>query len=336
MFVNSDNYIKYLKIWLITLFLLIIIMVAVGGLTRLTDSGLSITAWELFTGILPPINNNEWIFYFSEYKKIPEYQNINYGMTLSEFKVIFYWEYTHRLLARLVGLFALIPLVFFSFRFKQSKYYSNKYYSVFLLICLQGLIGWYMVSSGLINNNDVSHYRLSLHLLLALFILSLIFWYILDLYQIQKFQVKISSLLLLIILKLIIIQIILGSFLSGLDGGLIYNTWPDMNGNFFPDDVYFKDITNSQIFNNPSIIQFLHRSTGYLLLFFIIILNYYFFKTGNEIKFILLFDLSILIQIILGVLTLISGVEIKYASLHQLGSIFVLSSFLLLYYKNFN
>ena len=193
-----------------------------------------------------------------------------------------------------------------------------------------------MVSSGLINNNDVSHYRLSLHLLLALFILSLILWYILDLYQIQKFQVKISSLLLLIILKLIIIQILLGAFLSGLDGGLIYNTWPDMNGNFFPDDVYFKDIANSQLFNNPSIIQFLHRSTAYMLLFFIIILNYYFFKTGNEIKFILLLDLSILIQIILGVLTLISGVEIKYASLHQLGSIFVLSFYILLYYKNFN
>jgi heme a synthase len=193
-----------------------------------------------------------------------------------------------------------------------------------------------MVSSGLINNNDVSHYRLSLHLLLALFILSLIFWYILDLYQIQKFQVKISSLFLLIILKLIIIQIILGAFLSGLDGGLIYNTWPDMNGYFFPNDVYFKDITNYQLFNNASIIQFLHRCTAYLLLFFIIILNYYFFKKVNEFKIILLLDLSILIQIILGIVTLVSGVEIKYASLHQLGSILVLTSYILLYYKNSN
>ena len=113
MFVNSDNYIKYLKFWLISLFLLIIIMVGVGGLTRLTDSGLSITAWELFTGILPPININEWNFYFSEYKKIPEYQNINYNMTLDEFKIIFYWEYIHRLLARMVGLFSFIPLLIF-------------------------------------------------------------------------------------------------------------------------------------------------------------------------------------------------------------------------------
>ena len=164
MFVNSDNYIKYLKLWLITLFSLIVLMVAVGGLTRLTDSGLSITAWELFTGILPPLNISEWNFYFSEYKKIPEYQNINYGMSLNEFKVIFYWEYAHRLLARFVGLFTLVPLLFFSLYFKKTKHYSNKYYWVFFLICLQGFIGWYMVSSGLIENNDVSHFRLSIHL----------------------------------------------------------------------------------------------------------------------------------------------------------------------------
>ena len=334
MFVNSDNYIKYLKIWLITLFLLIVAMVGVGGLTRLTDSGLSITTWELFTGVFPPLNNNEWIEYFSEYKKIPEYKNINYGMTLSEFKIIFYWEYAHRLLARFVGLFTLIPLVIFSFKYSKTKYYSNKYYFIFLLICVQGLVGWYMVSSGLINNNDVSHFRLSLHLFLALFILSLIFWYILELHQVQKFQKKISSLFLLIILKLIIIQIILGAFLSGLDGGLIYNTWPDMNGKFFPDDVNLKDITTSQLFNNVSIIQFLHRFTAYFLLFFIIILNYYFLKKGNEIKFILFFDLAISIQVFLGIITLVSGVEIKYASLHQLGSILVLSSYLLLFYKN--
>jgi len=255
-------------------------------------------------------------------------------MTLSEFKIIFYWEYAHRLLARFVGLFTLIPLVIFSFKFSKTKYYSNKYYFIFLLICLQGLVGWYMVSSGLINNNDVSHFRLSLHLFLALFILSLIFWYIMELYQVQKFQKKISSFLLLIILKLIVIQIIIGAFLSGLDGGLIYNTWPGMNGNFFPDDINLKDNLNFQIFNNVSIIQFLHRFNAYFLLFFVIILNYYFFKKSNEIKFIILFDIAILIQIILGVITLVSGVEIKYASLHQLGSIFVLSSYLLLFYKN--
>jgi heme a synthase len=336
MFVNSDNYIKYLKLWLITLFSLIVIMVAVGGLTRLTDSGLSITAWELFTGILPPLNINEWNFYFSEYKKIPEYQNINYGMSLEEFKVIFYWEYAHRLLARFVGLFTFVPLLYFSIYFKDTRYYSNKYYWIFFLVCLQGFIGWYMVSSGLIENNDVSHFRLSIHLSLALFILCLIFWYILDIYKIKKFQNKIPNLLLLFILKLIVLQIVLGAFLSGLDGGLIYNSWPDMNGSFFPNDVDYGDLINTQLFNNPSIVQFFHRSTAYLLLFFIIILNFIYFKKRYDYKYVLIFDFSILFQIFLGIVTLISGVEITYASLHQLGSILVLSSYFLILYKNSN
>ena len=336
MFVNSDNYIKYLRLWLITLFILIILMVAVGGLTRLTDSGLSITAWELFTGILPPLNNNEWNFYFSEYKKIPEYQNINYGMALSEFKVIFYWEYAHRLLARFVGLFTLIPLIFFSLKFKDTQYYSNKYYWIFFLVCLQGFIGWYMVSSGLIQNNDVSHFRLSIHLSLALFILCLIFWFILSVYKIKTFEFKFSNLLLLFILKLIILQIILGAFLSGLDGGLIYNSWPDMNGSFFPNDVGYLDLLSTQSFYNVSIIQFLHRFTAYLLLFFILILNYFFIKNKSYIKNVIIFDVAILLQVFLGIVTLISGVEIKYASLHQLGSIFVLTSYLAILYKNSN
>ena len=336
MFVNSDNYIKFLKVWLITLFLLIVLMVTVGGLTRLTDSGLSITAWELFTGILPPLNIKEWNFYFSEYKKIPEYQNINYKMTLEEFKIIFYWEYAHRLLARIVGLFSFIPLLIFSLKFKNNEFYSNKYYIIFLLVCLQGFIGWYMVSSGLIENNDVSHFRLSVHLSLALFILCLIFWFILDLFNIKKFNTKISNLLLFFILILIIIQIVLGAFLSGLDGGLIYNSWPDMNGTFFPNDVGTNDYFSYQLFYNPSIVQFFHRVTAYILLFFVIFFNYIFIKEKLNFTNILFFDFAILIQIFLGVITLLSGVEIRYASLHQLGSIFVLCSYLLILYKNSN
>ncbi len=336
MFVNSDNYIKYLRVWLITLFLLIVLMVAVGGLTRLTDSGLSITAWELFTGILPPLNFNDWNNYFSEYKKIPEYQNINIGMSLNEFKIIFYWEYAHRLLARFVGLFSFFPLIFFSITFRKNKFYSNKYYLIFLLICLQGFIGWYMVSSGLIENNDVSHFRLSIHLSLALFLLCLIFWHLLEIFNINKFSINLPNLLLFFILILIILQIILGAFLSGLDGGLAYNSWPDMNGAFFPDDVVINDYLSFKLFYSPSIIQFFHRITAYILLFFIIILNYQFFKKRLNYSNIILFDLAILLQIFLGVVTLVSGVEIKYASLHQLGSIFVLTTYLLIVYKNSN
>jgi len=311
-------------------------MVAVGGLTRLTDSGLSITAWELFTGILPPLNTIEWNNYFSEYKKIPEYQNINFGMTLSDFKTIFYWEFAHRFLARIVGLFSLLPLIFFTLKFRNNKVYSNKYYLIFLLICFQGFIGWYMVTSGLVENNDVSHFRLSIHLSLALFLICLIFWYILELSIVKKFINKIPNFLLLLILSLIVLQIVMGSFLSGLDGGLIYNSWPDMNGNFFPNDVDKKDYMSSEIFYNSSIIQFFHRITAYILVLLIIILNYLFFKKKLSVSSIIFFDIAILLQIFLGIITLISGVEIKYASLHQLGSIFVLSSYLFILYKNSN
>ena len=336
MFVNSDIYIKYLKLWLITLFFLIVSIVAVGGLTRLTDSGLSITAWEIFSGILPPLDDVDWNNYFAEYKKIPEYQNINYGMTLSEFKIIFYWEYAHRLLARFIGLFSLVPLIYFSFKFRNSKFYSNKYYLIFFLICIQGFIGWYMVSSGLINNNDVSHFRLSIHLFIALSILCLVLWYSFEIYQVCKFNIKINNSLLFFLLLLIIIQIILGSFLAGLNGGLIYNTWPDMNGNFFPSDVKFKDYFSSDLVNNPSLIQLFHRIIAYILLFFLIILNYIFYQSNLNLRLIILLDITIFLQILLGIITLLTGVEIKYASLHQLGSILVLSSYLLILYKNTN
>ena len=257
-------------------------------------------------------------------------------MSLSEFKVIFYWEYAHRLLARIVGLFSLIPLIIFYLKYKNTKFYSNKYFIIFILICLQGFIGWYMVSSGLIKNNDVSHFRLSVHLSLALLIISLIFWYILDIFKVNKYKVQHSNYLMIFILLIIILQIILGAFLSGLDGGLIYNTWPFMNSKFYPNDVDLYDYLNSTAFYNPSIIQFFHRILAYTLLFLTVILNYLFLKTKLNIKDILIFDLAIFLQVLLGILTLLSGVEIQYASLHQLGSIFVLSSFSLILYKNFN
>ena len=191
MFTNKNNINNSLKLWLLTMFLLIISMIVVGGLTRLTDSGLSITSWELFSGLFPPITTNEWNFYFSEYKKIPEYQYINSNMTLNEFKTIFYWEYGHRLLARIVGLVSIVPIIYFTFKYKISIFYFKKYYLIFLLICFQGFLGWFMVSSGLVKNTDVSHYRLALHLSLALVILLIILWDIFVIYDIEKFYTKI-------------------------------------------------------------------------------------------------------------------------------------------------
>ena len=158
-------------------------MIIVGGLTRLTDSGLSITKWQLFSGIIPPLNQNDWTTYFNLYKKIPEFSELNYNMTLNEFKIIFWWEWGHRQLGRLIGLSVLIPLIFFSI--KHGLWVLKNYGLIFLLVCFQGFIGWYMVSSGLIDRIDVSHYRLSLHLVTAFIILSVIFWKFLKLTRIQ-------------------------------------------------------------------------------------------------------------------------------------------------------
>ena len=159
MFVNIDPYTKSIRIWLLSIFSLVIIIIIVGGLTRLTDSGLSITEWEVFKGVLPHLASEKLNFYFNEYKKIPEFKSINYNMTLEEFKVIYYWEYAHRLIARLIGLVSILPIaiIFLKYKVKLSK--DLKYLSIFALVCFQGFLGWYMVKSGLISKTDVSHYR---------------------------------------------------------------------------------------------------------------------------------------------------------------------------------
>ena len=336
MFVNIDPYTKYIRLWLFSIFVLIIFIIAIGGLTRLTDSGLSITAWELFSGILPPLNLDKWNFYFEEYKKIPEFESINYNMNLKEFKVIYYWEYAHRLIARLIGLVSIIPLVIVYFKFREKFLKDLKYLSIFVLVCLQGFLGWFMVKSGLIDNTDVSHYRLASHLSVALIVLSLTFWFILDNIKIDNFTVKINHIFLNSFLCVIIIQIIFGAFLAGLNGGLLYNTWPDMNGNFIPDDIVKDDFYRYDSFSNPSIVQFYHRFIAYILIFFLIFLNYFSYKKKIISKSIIIFNIAILFQFILGIITLLTGVKIYYASLHQLGSVLVLTSFISIYFKNVN
>jgi cytochrome c oxidase assembly protein subunit 15 len=329
-----DPFKRFVEIWLYSMFILVFLIVAVGGLTRLTDSGLSITEWELFKGILPPLTDSKWLFYFDEYKKIPEYVEINYNMTLSEFKVIYYWEYGHRILARLIGLFSIIPMIYLFFKFKKERKNIFKYSVIFILICVQGFVGWFMVSSGLIENTDVSHYRLALHLSLALTILSIIFWFIMETIKISPFKKKFNNSFLNFFFILIILQIVLGAFLAGMDGGLIYNSWPDMNGNFLPNDINNIDLFLYSSLDNPSVVQFYHRFTAYLLFISLLFLNYYTYRTKIDFKPVLILNIAIFVQIILGIITLITGVKITYASLHQLGSIFVLTSFLYIKYKN--
>ena len=336
MFVNIDPYTKCIRLWLFIMIILIISIVGVGGLTRLTDSGLSITAWELFSGILPPFTSEKWNFYFNEYKKIPEFRILNFDMTLDEFKFIFYWEWGHRILARFIGLFSIIPLILIFFIFKKNFFYKKKYYLIFLLVCFQGFIGWFMVSSGLVDNTDVSHYRLALHLSTAFLILSIVFWFLLENLEIKKSNDKININFLSFFLFFIIIQIILGAFLAGLDGGLIYNTWPDMNGKFIPTDINKIDLIKISSSNNPTVIQFYHRLVAYLIIVLLIILNFIYHIKKISMNNINILNFAIFIQVILGIITLTTGVEIKYASVHQLGSIFVLLSFLFIYYKNTN
>ena len=321
-----------LKIWLFLLLILIILIILVGGLTRLTDSGLSITTWELFAGFLPPITNDNWVDYFDLYKAIPEFREQNSHMTLSEFKVIFWWEWTHRQLGRLIGLTVLLPLIYFTI--KNGFWILKRYGIIFLFVCFQGFLGWYMVSSGLVDRIDVSHYRLSIHLVAAFIILSIVFWNFLKLTTVQINQISINLYLVKFFLFLLFIQLIIGAFVSGMNAGTVYNTWPLMGSSYFPDDSRFIDFLDITFFDNPSIVQFIHRNLAYLIVIVYVYLLIFVFKDSNKIfrKPILLIGLSLFLQVFLGVLTILSGVKIIYASLHQINSILIIFSTLYFLY----
>ena len=334
MYIANNRHKNYISIWLAFMFCIISLMIIIGGATRLTDSGLSITKWELFKGFLPPFTKLEWENYFDQYKLIPEFTQQNYSMTLEEFKVIFWWEWIHRFLGRVIGISFIVPLIYFSLKvgFKNL----TNLYLIFILICFQGLIGWYMVQSGLTERLDVSHYRLSLHLVIAFVILSLVFWNFLNTKNLHLPKKKINQYLPILFLFLLFCQIILGAFVSGMDAGKIYNTWPLMGLNYYPDDNTIKNLININSFNEPSIVQFLHRNLAYvILLFYLFILIKIYRNKYSALYFIInLIGFFLLIQIFLGILTLISGVKIVYASLHQISSIFLVSSSLYLLYLN--
>jgi len=336
MYSQNSHLNNQLKFWLLTLIVLIILIILVGGLTRLTDSGLSITTWELFVGFIPPLTNDKWIDYFELYKTIPEFSEQNYNMTLNEFKVIFWWEWGHRQLGRLIGLSVLLPLIFFSI--KYGLRILKNYGLIFLLVCFQGFVGWYMVSSGLIDRIDVSHYRLSLHLVTAFIILSVIFWKFLKLTTIQAKYISINTNLIKVFLFLLFLQLIIGAFVSGMDAGKVYNTWPLMGSSYFPDDSQFIEFLNISVFDNPSVVQFIHRNLAYLILGIYIYILFYVIKDCNEIfrKPVIIIGISLFLQVVLGILTLLSGVKIFYASLHQINSILIiLSTLYFLYLSNY-
>ena len=328
---------KLFKNWLSISLLLVLSMIIVGGLTRLTNSGLSITEWELFKGIFPPTNTSKWNNYFELYKTIPQFEILNPFMSLQEFKVIFYWEYAHRLLGRFIGLFFLIPLLFFHYKKIKSEYLIPAYI-VLALIIFQGFIGWYMVESGLVNNVTVSHYRLSLHLGMAVVIISILFWQIICLNKNNQksfFNFSKKRIPFIFFLFLIFTQIIFGAFVSGLDAGKIYQTWPLMGINYFPDDIIISSFVNFFNFDAHSLVQFYHRNLAYLIIFYIIFLGFIIKKTEGTVLYkpYVITVCAISLQIILGILTLLSDLHIFVASAHQIISIILILSALNLYYS---
>ena len=336
--ITEKKYSKIITIWLLTLIFLLILMIVVGGLTRLTDSGLSITEWDLISGILPPLTNDKWNYFFSLYKSIPQYKLIYSDMNLSQFKIIYYWEYFHRLLGRIIGLTFIIPLVYFMIKKYITKSYFYKFLLIFLLISFQGFIGWFMVQSGLTENVSVSHYRLSIHLFIAFIILSTLFWYYLNHTRIHKkfFNLSSSYLSIKVFIFLLYLQIIFGAFVSGLDAGRVYQTWPLMNNSYFPDDIKiinFFDLTN---LNHHGSVQFIHRNIGYLIFLITIFIGYLIKKKKHlflirEYLFVLFL---IILQIVLGIFTLLSNLNLYIASLHQISSIFLIIFSLSFYHKS--
>lgn len=318
-------------VWLLSGCLLIFSMVIIGGITRLTGSGLSMVDWKLFMGAIPPLNEPQWMDTFERYKQSPEFQIKNYTMGLAEFKNIFFWEYIHRLLGRLIGLVFIIPFIYFLIKRRLSK---KLIFQSTILLCMgaaQGFIGWWMVKSGLVKNPDVSHYRLATHLITAFLTFSYTFWVALSLiYPDKKHNNIILYKLSLSLMIIVIIQIIYGAFVAGLDAGKIYNSWPKMDDAWIAEAVYSTTpFWWDNFINQMAGVQFIHRTFAFLVLGLIL---YIFYKSRKfnlikiEKKAINILLITVLLQMILGIITLIMGVPIWLGVMHQVGAFILLGS----------
>lgn len=323
---------SYIKNWLIICAILVIIMVAIGGYTRLNNAGLSIVEWKPITGIIPPITEAQWLEEFNKYKNSPEYQKINFTIEMQYFKKIYLIEYIHRVAARITALVFLLPFLYFTFTRSIINFPNKRFAFIIMLMMLQGVIGWYMVKSGLINNPAVSSYRLALHLLMACFIFSLIIWEIAIFYKSKTshFNIKYNiNYKLYIFILLIILQITLGAFVAGLNAGMIYNSFPLMNGHLMPNES-FSHVKLTTMMDNPALVQFFHRIMAFIILFFA---SYMFchihkyYKHIKIIKFINILLISLIYtQLLLGVITLIYKVPLLPALIHQIIAVFILGN----------
>ena len=326
---------KIISLWLYSGLFLVIAMVLIGGITRLTHSGLSIVEWKLISGAIPPLNETEWQDTFTKYQQFPEYQKINTDMSLAEFKSIFFWEYLHRLLGRLIGVVFIVPfLLFWKKNWFDSKF---KKQLIFLLLLggLQGFLGWFMVQSGLVDVPAVSHFRLAIHLITAFTLIIYIYWLILETGEKEKFTNKKINKLTKGFVLLLLLQIIYGAFTAGLKAGYLLPTGKDIFESLFTNFAPVS-LQNLDVINNPYNIQFLHRMIAWLVFF----LSIFIWQKARHTKLqkaSLLLLLTISLQIVLGIITLLFGVPIFFALAHQfVGVLALLGAIYLVFLSNEN
>jgi cytochrome c oxidase assembly protein subunit 15 len=316
--------------WLIGVAALIALMVLVGGATRLTESGLSIVEWKPVTGTLPPLTSAQWHEAFEGYRKIPQYRELNAGMTLAEFKTIFWWEWSHRLLGRFIGVAYLLPFLYFLWRGALGAELKRRLWLIFGLGALQGAVGWWMVASGLTQRTEVSQYRLAAHLILALVIFAAIVW------TVRRMQVRPAAaaaprlkLFSQLLLGLTFLQIYFGALVAGLRAGRAYNTWPTIDGAFIPsaERLFFEQPWWRNLFDSVLTVQFEHRMTAYLLLAVALwhAIDATRARAGAVVGGAWWLVAAVLLQAVLGILTLLNQVPIDLALSHQAVAIVVLT-----------
>ncbi len=321
---------RSVQLWLITCGILVLLMIVIGAITRLTDSGLSMIEWRPILGFLPPLSDVEWQRVFALYQQIPEYRFQNYGMDIEGFKSIFWWEYFHRLWGRIIGLVYTIPLVVFWWRGMLPKAWQPALVILLFLGGLQGVIGWWMVKSGLSQNLDVSAFRLMVHLGMALLILSGLWWFILssqagksDVSRETIVHYRLGLLVYAVLWLLVLISVLSGALVAGNDAGMVYNDWPLMNGSFVPEEYLGAEF--SAWFDQQATVQFHHRMLAYGLFLFVAVLNVCVWRSSQPERLGLIVILFVIcIQIVLGIVTLLSTVETALAISHHINAVILL------------
>jgi len=312
--------------WLWAVALLVVIVVGVGGITRLTESGLSITEWRPVSGVLPPLNEADWVAEFEKYKQIPEYKEINLGMTLAGFKAIFFWEWLHRILGRVVGMAMIVPLAWYAWRRAIPAGYGARLFALTSLVGLQGALGWWMVASGLEYRTDVSHFRLAAHLLTALFLLAGLVWTARDIDALARDPAARPARLTgggIAVIAILFVQLLLGAWVAGLNAGFVASSWPMMNDHFVPEGIDWANGAWMALTNDPFLIHFLHRWWSWIAALALLLLARGLSRLGAKREGGLLVAV-VAAQMLLGIWTVVSGVSMWIAVAHQVvGAILV-------------